>query len=647
MFDEYREGILEGKVEELKKLTEDNLKAIEKLLEIDNKTYLNFARALTLLGEELNIFFTPVSLLQNVNNSEQTQEVYTQCLPILTEYSMKIAQNEEVYAAVQEIYNNDKDFLTQPQKKTLEDMIKEFRLGGVGLPDDIKKQLVEISMEMSELSNQFMQNIMNANNAFEMVLTEESDVAGIPESDLAAAEVEDGWKFTLHMPSYIAYMTYGPNREAREQLYKAYTTRAPENGQIIERTLELRAKQAELLGFNDFTEVSLYTKNAESADDVISFLEELAEKSRKQGEKEFSELKAKAEKEVDNLEVYDASYYAEQLKEEQCDYDENIYRPYFEKNKVVEGLFKFVGELFSINFKEVDAPKWNEKVTVFDMERNGELFARIHLDLEARKGKRDGAWMSSWQTRCIKDNNETQLASAMIVCNFPKSSDTSPSLLRHRDVVTLFHEMGHALHHLCSDIEEAAVSGINGVEWDIVEFPSQFLESFSYEKKVLDIFAEHYQTGEKLSEEMIEKLRCTKDFASAMAMLRQLEFGLFDMLIHDKPHSEEEVQQILNGVRQKTGLLPVPEYNKFQNGFAHIFSGGYSAGYYSYKWAERLSADAFYAFVDAGIFDKELTNKFYESVLNKGGSANVMKLFEDFMGRPVDDNALLRLNGIK
>jgi len=377
----------------------------------------------------------------------------------------------------------------------------------------------------------------------------------------------------------------------------------------------------------------------------LKFLGELIDASRKQGMRELEELRAIAPG-ID-LQSYDTAYYGEILKKAQYDIDEEEYRPYFEQRSVMNGMFTFLNELFGIRFEEIELSLWDDKASAYDVYEEDELMARVYFDLEARKNKRGGAWMNNFQTHHCDTAGCTHLSSAFVVCNFPPSSETSPSLLRHDDVVTLFHEMGHTLHHLLSKVKEHGVSGVNGVEWDAVEFPSQFLENFAYEPKVLKLFAKHHETGEILSDEMIAKLIRAKNFQSGMFMLRQVEFSLFDFELHSKLYQGDEIQNLLNSVRAKTALIRPPEYNKFQNGFSHIFSGGYSAGYYSYKWAEVLSADAYYAIVDEGVFGSELARKYKDVVLAKGGSQSMQELFVEMMGRECESKNLLRLSGIE
>jgi len=644
MFVNYRTDILDNAANELKDILISNKYQIDNLLAQKNKTYKNFARPLMELDAKISEFFTPVGHLNFVNNSEKTQEVYNECMPMLTEYSTHLGQNTALYEAVQGVYDAEKGKLTSAQVKVLEDMIKVFRLSGVHLPDYQKKKLMTINLGLSQLGTDFGQNVLKDTDSFELFTDKEEDVAGIPVPDLKAAKCDKGYRFTLKMPSYLAYMTYGPNREIREKLYKAYCTRAPQNAELIERMLSMKTEKAKILGFNRFSDLSLATKNAKSPEDVILFLNDLAEKAYSQAESEIDELRKLAG--FDDIQAYDTAFYSEQLRRIKCGYDEQKYRPYFEMHSVVNGLFSFVEKLFSISFVPVEVPVWHESVKPFDLVKNGETFARIYTDLTFRNGKRDGAWMNNWQVRHLDSEDKFHPATALICGNFPQSSEDSPSLLRHSDVVTLFHEMGHALHHLLSDVDEADVSGVNGVEWDVIEFPSQFLELFAYNKDVLKMFAKHHETGEIIPDEMIEKLDGVRKFMSATALLRQLEFGLFDMQIHEKALTAEEVQQTLDKVRAKTALIKPPSYNKFQHGFSHIFAGGYSAGYYSYKWAERLSCDAYTIFVENGVFDKTTGVKFLNNVLSKGGSADPMELFEKFAGRQPDNTSLLKVNGI-
>ncbi len=653
MFLEFRSDNLEKQKEDVIKQIEENKRKIKQLLEMKEKTYMNFVRPYQMLQEKLNWVYKPIAHLNYVKNSEETQKVYTELLPVITEYYTSLGQNKKLYETFKNIYESEKDVLTEAQRRVLELLILDFELSGVSLPENEKERIKEINLKLSDLQNQFAQNLLNATNDYELIIENFDDVKELPETDLKAAEFEKNgkkvYRFSLHAPSYLSYMTYGSNRNLREELYRAYVTRAPENEDLLEEILKLRDEEAKLLGFENYAELSLKKKMAPSPDKVLEFLYTLAEKTKPQGEKEFEELQNFANKIgfKGKLEAFDIPYYSEKLKVEKFHLNEEEYKPYFEKNFVVEGLFKFLNRLFKVEFEKVNVPVWDKSVLVYDLKRNNETFARIYMDLESRPDKRGGAWMDDWQTGCLDEKNCKINPVAFIVANFPPTTEKQPSLLRHDDVVTLFHEMGHAVHHLFSEVTESFVSGTSGVEWDAVEFPSQFLENFAYEKSVLKTFARHYKTGEVIPDEMIEKLIKAKNFQSALAMLRQLEFAIFDMLVHIGKHSKEEVQEILDKVREEVAVIKPPKYNKFQNSFAHIFAGGYAAGYYSYKWAEVLSADAFYIFIDNDIFDEEIASKFLNSVLSKGGSKKAMDIFKEFAGREPDIDALLKLSGIE
>ena len=653
MFKEFHIENFENSSKLLEELLNNSRVEVEKLLEIKNKTYKNFVLPFAEIGEKINEFITPIFHLDSVKNSKITSKVYEECLPIISKYESEISQNENIYTSFKNIQSNDKSTLSNIQLKVLENEIRDFELSGCQLENNKKQRLEEIDLALGELSHKFSQNILEATNSFSLIIENFEDVKEIPKSDLELAKFEeDGktkYKFTLQMPSYIAYMTYGTSREKREELYKAYTTRAPQNGEIIEKILALKDEKVKILGFKNYASYSLATKMANSEDDVINFLEELGNKAKEKAIKELEEIKQIAKEDgIDDFRASDISFYSEKLKKAQYDIDEEYYRPYFEQNSVLNGFFTALNELFDIEFKSSNASSWDEKVKVYDILENNKTIARIYIDLEARDDKRGGAWMNNWHSYYKDSNNNINLPTAYIVGNFPQSTKDIPSLLRHSDVVTLFHEMGHALHHLLSKVEEPTVSGISGVAWDVVEFPSQFLEYFSYDRDILKLFAKHYQTGEVLDDEAISRLIKAKNFQSSMATVRQIEFALFDFKLHQKLYKTEfEIQELLNSIRDKFSVIKTPEYNKFQNSFSHIFSGGYSAGYYSYKWAEVLSADAFYMFLDSkNVLNKELGLKYKNCVLSCGGSENMDKLFFDFAQREPKIDSLLKIDGI-
>lgn len=644
-------NIQHQKEKALKKI-EENRKLLEELLKIENKTYQNFVKPYQDMQVELGILFSPILHLNYVNNSEKTQKAYTELLPVLTQYQTELGQDEELYKAIKEVYEKEKNTLNQEQRKVLEDIIIDFELAGVGLEKEKREKLKEININISQLNNEYAQNLLNATNAYEIIIEDFEDVKELPQSDLESAKIEkDGktvYRFTLQQPSYIAYMTYGSNRQKREELYKAYTTRAPENDKVLEEILALRYEKAKMLEFKNYAELSLKEKMAQSPEEVISFLRELARKSKPQAEKEYEELNQFAKKLGlnDDVRAYDFAYYSEKLKKEKFNISDELYKPYFEKEATIEGLFNFSNKLFKLEFEKVNVPVWHPSVNVYHIYRKGKLIGRLYMDLEARKGKRDGAWMDEWVVHHETSKGKIYPAVAFIVANFAPATENTPSLLRPYDVETLFHEMGHALHHLVSEVREPFVSGISGVEWDAVEFPSQFLEKFAYEPSVLKTFAKHYKTGEPIPDEMIQNLNNAKNFQSALAMVRQLEFALFDMLIHMDKYNAKQVQEILDQVREEVAVIKPPKYNKFQWSFGHIFAGGYAAGYYSYKWAEVLSADAYFMFVDNGIYNDEVAESFYEKILTKGGSRPASELFENFAGRKSNIDTLLRLSGI-
>ncbi len=654
MFNEFQLENFENSAKTLEQLISQNKKELENLLSLDEKTYQNFVIPYQLMSERLEVFCTPIFHIDSVKNSETTQKVYGNCLPLISLYETEISQNEKTYSTIKTIQYNQKSTLNIEQNKVLENEIRDFKLGGCGLDDEKKNRLKEINLKLSELSKDFSQNLLDATNAWEMIIDNKEDIKEIPSSDLETAKFEDEdgktkYKFTLQMPSYIAYVTYGTSRVKREEIYKAYCTRAPQNGKLIELILELKNEKSKILGFDNYSQYSISTKMASSTNEVLKFLEELAFYSKNKSKEELEEIRALALKEdgLKSLKSYDIAYYSEKLKKASYDIDEEYYRPYFEANSVLNGFFEVLNKLFNITFTiNEQAKTWDDKVKVYDISEDGEVKSRIYIDLEARKDKRGGAWMHNWHSH-YNLNDIHSKATAYIVCNFPASNDNLPSLLRHNDVVTLFHEMGHALHHLLSNVNEPFVSGINGVTWDTVEFPSQFLEYFAYDKDILKIFAKHYESGVVLDDNSIEKLMRARNFQSSLTMVRQLEFALFDFKLHlGDIYTEDKVQELLNSVRENISAIIPPEYNKFQNGFAHIFAGGYAAGYYSYKWAEVLSADAFYMFIDSNIFNTELATKYKHIILGKGGSEDMDKLYRAFTNKQPDIKSLLRIDGI-
>ncbi len=653
MFQNFHIDNLESFPDRLQKLLDTQRTKIDSIVHSNALAYDEVLKPLQDLDEELSLFFTPLSHLNSVKNSQPVQQAYEASLPLLSKFHSEIAHDEALFAKIESIRSDDAE-----AAMVVKNEVRSFILSGVKLPHAQKKRLEEISLELSRLSNSFSQNLLDATNAFELLIEDVKDVEGIPQSDLAAAKIEkEGkivYRFTLKLPSYLAYMTYGPTREYREKLYHAYTTRAPQNSSLIDQILALREEEAKLLGFTNYAQYALQTRDAENENEVIDFLEKLVELSAKQAACELAELAEFAQK-TDGLEEFasfDTAYYSEKLKKEKFDFDETMTKPYFLQERVLEGLLKIVSELFFVRFEAVEAPAWNEKVKIFDIydvdNLHEQLSGRIYFDLEARDEKQGGAWMHDWETHFVDSAGALHAATAFVVCNFSPSSKSNPSLLRHDDIVTLFHEMGHALHHLFGKCKERSVSGINGVAWDVVEFPSQFLENFAYEKAILKRFGFHHETQEPIPDALLEKIKETKNFQAALGILRQAEFALFDFKLHQKLYQGEEVQTLLDTVRQKTSLLKPPSYNKFQHGFSHIFSGGYAAGYYSYKWAEVLSADAFFACLDEHHgFNTDMAKGYKKHILSQGGAKQMHTLYKEWLGRKADLGSLIKLYEIE
>lgn len=649
MFCKFKEPNYSTFISDIKSII-SNYNAVINNISTSNET--DFAKTIKILediDEELNIFFTPLSHLNSVMNNDANQEIYEEAIQILSIFHTKLAHNSTLYEKLKTISTN-----LDEQKRVISENIKDFELSGVNLPKKTKDRLEDIDSRLSLLSNQFSQNLLNATNSFSLVIENKKDIENMPENILESAKKEQNgnvqYEFTLQMPSYIGYMTYGPNREIREKLYCAYTTRAPENSNIINEILALRNEEATLLGFDNYASLALEKRDASTPYDVIEFLEKIVNIAKNYAKKELDELSNFAYKYngIKKLESYDIGYYSEKLKQELFDFDETEVQEYFEQDRVLSGLLDMVSNLFDVEFKKIDLSLWHECVKVYDMYENGKVKSRLYFDLEARKEKRGGAWMHDFETHFIDSKGKTHLSSAFIVCNFMSANKKMPSLLRHDDVVTLFHEMGHALHHIFSTNKERSISGINGVAWDVVEFPSQFLENFAYKKDILKTFAKHYNTNKNISEDLLEKIESSKNFQASLGILRQIEFALFDIKLHQKLYSSDEAQILLDNIRETTSPIKPPKYNKFQNGFSHIFSGGYAAGYYSYKWAEVLSADAFFECLDnSGNFNKSKALGYKENILSKGNLDNMRVLYEKWLGKTPNLNNLFKLYGLE
>mgnify|MGYP000389118313 FL=1 len=641
---------------------------IDEVLATKSYTWNDLVLPLEEADDKLSRLFSPVSHMNSVVNNDELREAYEQCLPLLSEYSTFVGQHQGLYDAYNALHNSDEfKTLTIAQQKTITNALRDFELSGIALKPEQQKRYGEISARLSELASKFGNNVMDATLAWQKHITDESELAGLPESalalgaDTAKSKELDGWVFTLDFPSYLPIMTYADNRELREEFYTAFVTRASDQGPnagefdnsaIMSEELALRHELAELLGFNSYADMSLATKMAETPEQVFSFLEDLADKSKPQAEQELAELTAYAKDKhgVTELAAWDYAYYGEKLKQEKYAISDEVLRPYFPANTVLSGLFTTVNRLFGINVKEVTGfDTYHPDVRFFEIyDSSNTLRGRFYLDLYARDRKRGGAWMDDCMGRKVRANGELQTPVAYLVCNFNKAVGDKPALFTHNEVTTLFHEFGHGIHHMLTQVDAAPVAGINGVAWDAVELPSQFLENWCYEEEALSFISGHYETGEPLPKELLDKLLAAKNFQSGMQMLRQLEFSLFDFTIHHTYKAGEpcNIQATLDEVRSKTAVVKAPAFNRFQHGFSHIFAGGYSAGYYSYKWAEVLSADAFSKFEEEGIFNPATGEAFLKNILEKGGSEEPMELFKKFRGREPQVDALLRHSGI-
>ena len=621
-------------------------------------------------GDKLDQAWAPVSHLNSVANSDELRKAYTESLALMTDYSTEFSQNEDLYKAYQQIADS-KEFaqLTQAQQQTINNALRDFRLGGVALSEVDKKRFAEIQKRLSELSTQFSNNVLDATQAWYKHVDNVDALAGLPESALAQAAQAaaqkglDGYVITLDFPSYYAVIMYADKRALREEIYTAYVTRASaagkkadnssaaewDNSAIIAETLALRHELAKLLGFNNYAERSLATKMAESPAQVLQFLNELAQKSKPYAERDYAELRAFAAAQgcVD-LQAWDTTYYSEKLRVEKYSVSQEELRPYFPAEKVIAGMFEVVRRLFGIQVKQIASfDTYHPDVRFYEIEKNGEKVASFYLDLFARDKKKGGAWMADCRVR-RKTEKGVQLPVAFLTCNFTPPVGDTPSLLTHDEVTTLFHEFGHGLHHMLTQIDVAAVSGINGVAWDAVELPSQFMENWCWEPEAIPLISGHYKTGEPLPQSLLDKMLAARNFQSGLQMIRQLEFALFDFRLHAEynPSAPKSAQAVLNEVRDRVAVIKPPAFNRFENSFSHIFAGGYAAGYYSYKWAEVLSADAYSRFEEEGIFNTQTGESFLREILQQGGSRAPMELFKNFRGREPHIEALLRHSGI-
>ena len=646
----------------------DNRVVLERLLAAqDTYTWDNLIQPLEELEDRLNKAWSPVNHLHSVRDSEDLRAAYNACLPKLSAYYTELGQHEGLYRAYRQIADGPEYPRLDPaQRKVIDNALRDFRLSGIALPPAQRDRYKAIMQELAQLSAKFSENVLDATQGWTQHLSDEAQLAGLPESAKALARQTarqrglDGWLLTLELPSYLPVLNYADDRELRRTLYDAYCTRASDqgpnagqwdNGAVMERILALRHEVAQLLGFHDYSDYSLATKMADSPDQVLAFLDDLARRAQPQAQRELDELRRFAHDRfgMDDLQAWDIGYYSEKLRQHRHRLSQEELRPYFPITRVLPGLFAVAERLFGIAIHPLDPIEvWHPEVRAYEIvDGAGAQRGRFYLDLYARSHKRGGAWMDGCLPRRVL-GGVTRLPVAYLICNFAPPVGDEPALLTHNEVQTLFHEFGHGLHHLLTLIDYLPVTGIHGVEWDAVELPSQFLENWCWSREALNLLAGHYQTGAPLPEELYQRMLAAKHFQAGILMARQLEFALFDFRLHHDydPARGGRVREVLDAVRQQVAVILPPAYNRFANAFTHIFAGGYAAGYYSYKWAEVLSADAFSAFEESGIFDAATGTRFRENILEVGGSRPALASFVAFRGREPRIEPLLRLSGI-
>lgn len=646
------------------RLTE-NRASLTRLLDQPHYTFDNLVHPLDDLQDNLHNYWALISHLNNVMNSEALRSVYNECLPLLSAYYTEISHNQQLYAAIEHIKAHEYAQLSRPQQKIIDNELRDFKLAGVALAPSQKSQFAQLVMELTQLSTQFEENLLDATNDWQKHVTDGALLAGLPESALqqaqerAASQQKTGWIFTLDGPSYLAIMTYAESRALREEFYRAYVTRASEQGNpawdntdVMRSIMTKRFELARLLGFKNYAEKSLATKMAKTPSEVLDFLNQLADAALPRAKREVEELRDYAREHLmlRELAAWDIAFAAEKLREHAYAFSDEALRPYFAEPNVVSGLFAIVKKLFQVDVRLVkDADVWHPDVRCYALyDAGGQLRSYCYFDLYARKNKRGGAWMDDCRIRRKRRDHTVQLPIAFVTCNFNQPTANAPALFTHDEVITLFHEFGHALQHMLTTIDYAPVSGIQGVPWDAVEVASQFLENWAWQKESLDLFAHHYQTGAPLPADLFDKMWRAKNFQAAMHLMRQLEFSLFDFILHMEFDKEKtsQIQDILNRVRATVSVVPIPAFNRFQHGFSHIFAGGYAAGYYSYKWAEVMASDAFSLFLENGIFDLNTSTKFLHTILESGGAEDPDVLFKAYRGRAPSVTALLEQSGI-
>lgn len=623
------------------------------------------------MEDRLSKVWSTASHLNGVCNTAEIRDAYNSCQPMITEYYAGLGQNRALFDLISRLSDRaDELALSRSQRKILRDMLLEFELAGVSLSPDLQPRFTQIQTRLSDLSNRFGNNVLDATTGWSYLVENIEDLAGVPELTLQAAKEAaerkslNGYLLTLDFPCYFAVMSYADNAALRETLYRAFTSRAAmtedsekDNSPLIQEILALREEMAGILGYPNYAAVSVATKMAKSVSDVNHFLDDLIRHSRPAAEKEFAELEAFARQshEVSTLQAWDVTYYSEKLRKQDFDLSQEELRSWFPLAKVQQGMFAIVETLYGITIeRDLTVSVWHDDVEFYNIYREGEMVARFYLDLFTREGKRGGAWMADCRSRRLTTAKgqavSQQIPVAYLVCNFAPPTSDKPALLTHNDVTTLFHEFGHGLHHMLTQENYLRCSGIAGVAWDAVELPSQLMENWCWDNESLGLISGHYESGEPLPQHLLDKMQAAKNFQAGMKSVRQLEFAYFDFQLHQTSvagSQQDVVRTVMQQAREKAAVYPVPDENRFENSFSHIFAGGYAAGYYSYKWAEVLSADVFSQFQANGVLDSATGQAFLDKILSKGGGEDALTLFVDFMGREPDMTALLRQDGLE
>ncbi len=639
--------------------------AIRRVTEMPEVSWEKLVLALDDEDDRLGKAFAPVSHLNSVAQTEALRQAYNACLPRLSEYATQTGQNARLYAALGALRDSPEwQDLGEAARKHLDNTLRDFRRSGVSLPEAEKARFMAINMRLSEATAKFSDHVLDATQSWQKHVTEESVLDGLPQVALAGAADRarqanlEGWLLTLDFPCYYAVICHATNRDLREEMYRAHATRAsdqgPDDGKfdntaLMDEILQLRFEKARLLGYENYAHMALETRMARDVDEVTDFLKDLAARARSQAKQEFAALCAHAKAcGAPALDAWDIPFWSERLRESSYAISDEALRPWFPIEKVLDGLFTLVEKVFGISIRQrTGVDVWHPDVRYYDVfDQSATRMAGFYLDLYARTGKRGGAWMDDALVRRRRADGSLQLPVAWLTCNFAPPAGGKPGLLTHDEVVTLFHEFGHGLHHMLTEQDIAGVSGINGVAWDAVELPSQFMENWCWTTEGLALLSGHYETGEPLPGEMLDKMLAARNFQSAMMMLRQIEFSLFDMAIHARSPEGLDIQAALQQVRDEVAVIQPPSFNRFSHSFSHIFAGGYAAGYYSYKWAEVLSADAWSRFEEEGLFNPEVGESFRQHILAQGGCREPMVLFTAFRGREPSVEPLLKQSGI-